>query len=363
MPEFHIDESLRKLIPTLAEAEITQLEENLKRDGCRDPLVIWNGKNILLDGHHRFEICRRNQIPYKTERLTLPDRNAAKAWIIRNQFGRRNLTPFVRAELALKLEPLIATKAKERMRAGKPVQNSAQGKTRDAIAKAAGLSHDTIHKAKIVAEKAPEEVKTKLRAGETSINAAYRDIKRKETREQVIDRLKESPLKTTTLCPILYADPPWRYEHSVSESRDIENQYPTMELEDICALPINDVAAPNALLFLWATSPKLREAMTVLERWGFSYRTCMVWVKDKIGMGYYARQKHEILLIAKRGELPPPDPKNRPDSVIEAPRGKHSQKPEVVYELIERMYPELDKIELFSRNRREGWKAWGNESA
>lgn len=189
------------------------------------------------------------------------------------------------------------------------------------------------------------------------------DLQRSARQEEFAAKAKSVPLKGTQTFPIIYADPPWRYEHSETDSRKIENQYPTMELDQICGLPINQVAADDCLLFMWATSPKLHEAMSVIDTWGFDYRTCMVWIKDKIGMGYYARQKHELLLIAKRGEIPPPLPANRPDSVISAARGKHSEKPEEVYEIIERMYPELPKIELFCRRRREGWEAWGNEGA
>src|SRR5690606_19179833 len=101
----------------------------------------------------------------------------------------------------------------------------------------------------------------------------------------------------------------------------------------------------------------------VIDAWGFDYRTCMVWVKDRIGMGYYARQRHELLLIAKRGNFPVPDPEDRPDSVIDAPLGQHSAKPDVVYELIERMYPTVErKVELFARRPRDGWAAWGNQA-
>jgi N6-adenosine-specific RNA methylase IME4 len=161
---------------------------------------------------------------------------------------------------------------------------------------------------------------------------------------------------------VIYADPPWQYDFSKSDSREIENQYPTMPIEDICALPVRTALADDCVVFMWATSPKLVEAMQVIDAWGLTYKTCMVWVKDKIGMGYYARQQHELLLIATQGNLPTPDPSNRPASVIAAPRGEHSRKPEVVYELLERMYPNLNKIELFSRNPRAGWKAWGNQA-
>lgn len=132
-----------------------------------------------------------------------------------------------------------------------------------------------------------------------------------------------------------------------------------MSLEEICALQIP--AAPDSILFLWATSPKLEEAMEVIKAWGFSYRTCAVWVKDKIGMGYFFRQKHELLLVARRGDFPSPSPENRPPSVIFSERTEHSRKPEEVYLIIEKMYPEASKIELFARTKREGWESWGNE--
>jgi N6-adenosine-specific RNA methylase IME4 len=136
-----------------------------------------------------------------------------------------------------------------------------------------------------------------------------------------------------------------------------------MELDEIKALDVP--AADDSVLFLWATSPKLAEALEVMDAWGFTYRTCMVWVKDRIGMGYYARQKHELLLVGARGSLPAPEPENRPSLVFESPRGDHSKKPDLFYQLIETMYPEYDdlRMELFARQRREGWEPWGFEAS
>lgn len=164
--------------------------------------------------------------------------------------------------------------------------------------------------------------------------------------------------------PIIYADPPWRYENPPmgDTGRSIENHYPTMQLQEICDLPVRDITAEDAVLFMWATAPKLYECMEVIDAWGFDYRTCMTWIKDKIGMGYYARNRHELLLIAKRGNLPVPEPSNRPDSVVEAPRLAHSAKPDLFYDIIEIMYPDAPKVELFARNRREGWFSWGNQA-
>lgn len=160
---------------------------------------------------------------------------------------------------------------------------------------------------------------------------------------------------------VLYADPPWLYEHAKTESRRIENQYPTMSAEELAALEVP--ASEDCVLFMWATSPKLSEAFDLMAAWGFSYRTCMVWVKDRIGMGYYARQRHELLLIGVKGEPGVPEPSDRPDSVMESPRGRHSAKPEAGYEVVERMYPGRVRVELFARTSRPGWDAWGNEVA
>jgi N6-adenosine-specific RNA methylase IME4 len=171
-------------------------------------------------------------------------------------------------------------------------------------------------------------------------------------------------LGTAEKFPIIYADPPWQYENPPigATNRAIENHYPTMTIDEICALPVGEIATKDAVLFLWATAPKLSECMRVIEAWGFQYRTNMVWVKNKIGMGYHVRNQHELLLIAKRGEVPVPLPKNRPSSVVNATRGAHSEKPEVFHEIIEKMYPELPKIELFARAVRSGWTAWGNQT-
>lgn len=162
---------------------------------------------------------------------------------------------------------------------------------------------------------------------------------------------------------VFYADPPWQYDFAESDSRKIENQYETLTADQLVELgnEIQPMAADDSVLYMWATNPKLREALRVVAAWGFEYVTGAVWIKDKIGMGYYFRQRHELLLVGKRGDFPVPEPENRPDSVIEAPRGKHSAKPALVYELLEAMYGDQPKVELFSRSQRPGWESWGNE--
>lgn len=187
MQEIKIDDEFRALIPPLTTDERAQLEENLTHDGCRDPLVVWRG--LLVDGHNRFEICRKNRIEFSTKELTeISSRELVQVWIIRNQFGRRNLSHAQRAELALKLEPLISLRAKENLIASGGDKKSGLQKSVDPIekfdtqkelAKIAGVSHDTIHKMKTVLAKGDDETVAAVRAGETTVNAAYKDIKSK----------------------------------------------------------------------------------------------------------------------------------------------------------------------------------------
>lgn len=160
---------------------------------------------------------------------------------------------------------------------------------------------------------------------------------------------------------IILADPPWQYEFGLRGCAD--QHYPCLTLEEIADIFIehmrNGEIARDCILFLWTTAPKLREALQLLDMLGFNYKTSMVWVKDKIGTGYYVRNRHELLLIAVRGDMPLPLESNRPESVIFAERREHSRKPAIVYELIERMYPDCSYLELFAREKRNGWISYG----
>jgi N6-adenosine-specific RNA methylase IME4 len=223
------------------------------------------------------------------------------------------------------------------------------------------MSGKTLEKAKKVVAAARESPKkyqkVKDEMDETgNVDRAYQKMTSAEKRE----RMTETPLPEGKF-NVIYADPPWKYEFAQSGNREVGKEYPTMELDDICKIAVP--AADDAILLLWVTVPKLREGMKVVEAWGFEYKTGMVWVKGgKIGMGYYVRSKHELLLIATRGKFGPPAEDCRPESIIIADRGKHSEKPAVVYELIEKMYPGHKYIELFARSKRDGWTSWGNEN-
>lgn len=167
------------------------------------------------------------------------------------------------------------------------------------------------------------------------------------------------------LVSLLLADPPWKYDFAETDSRQIENQYPTADAETIGThldLPWAPKLADDCVLFMWATAPKLREAFVVIDAWGFEYKTHAVWDKEKIGMGYWFRGQHELLIVATRGSKSPPEPNNRFASVFrEARDAKHSKKPTCVYEAIEKMFPNDVKFEMYAREHRDGWLQGGND--
>ena len=170
---------------------------------------------------------------------------------------------------------------------------------------------------------------------------------------------------------LVYCDPPWSFEtyaESGKDGKSADNHYACMSFEALAALqygdrPICRIAADDAVLFLWATPPMLEHALALARVWRFEYRTQLVWVKDRPGTGYWARQQHEPLLICTRGN--PPTPLVVPPSVIHAPRGAHSAKPPEVRALLESMFPhygETTRIELFARGGVQGWTVHGYEA-
>ena len=191
-----IDPEFQKLIPPLAPDEFNQLEENIKADGCLHDIIVWDG--IIIDGHNRYEICTRNNMPFKIKDWFFEDRDEAKEWIIRNQFGRRNISDYQRSALALQLKNIISVKAKQNqgMRTDIP-QNSSESykpvETREELAKTAGVSHDTIRKVEIIEEKAPEPIKEMARNNVVSINMAHGFTK---AIENMPEPEKENVMKT-----------------------------------------------------------------------------------------------------------------------------------------------------------------------
>jgi N6-adenosine-specific RNA methylase IME4 len=193
-------------------------------------------------------------------------------------------------------------------------------------------------------------------------------LKRREERERELAAATEAASQAlgTKLYGVIYADPPWRFEPWSRETgmdRAADNHYPTSVLDVIKSRPVEKIAAKDCALFLWATIPMLPQALAVMAAWGFTYKSAISWNKDKAGTGYWVRGQVELLLIGVRGHIPAPAPGEQPPAIIEAPRGRHSEKPDVFAERIERLFPNVAKLEMFARKARPGWDVWGNEVA
>ncbi len=166
---------------------------------------------------------------------------------------------------------------------------------------------------------------------------------------------------------VVYADPPWYYRQGGRGAA--RNHYLTMSTAEIAALPVASIAAPDAVLFLWATGPCLFDAAAVIAGWGFVYKTFgFVWTKTRAGWpavpkwggGHYTRSNAEVCLLAVRG-AGLPVLRHDVDSVVLEPRGEHSAKPAVIRRRIEALFGDVPRVELFARQRVAGWVTWGNE--
>jgi len=420
--EITIKQRLKDFIRPLSDLEYSQLETNILQDGCREPLSLWKheGLNILLDGHNRYKICNKNNVKFSTlfiesvtvgkEDLPLDSIERAQMWVAQNQNGRRNLDANDRAALGAQLVPSFAAEAARRqikLAGTRPNSEESIGSRtllqnyskvpqvvqkkedirnqKTAVAQAAelvgasatyvaGATKAAGYDNKTHTFRKPDVLSTiGSGKGQTKIADVMKDQRQQNQNVKLAAITKDNAnkLPDEKSYTVILADCPWRYDFAETDNRKIENQYPTMDVDELKKFKvefangkkkaIDDIAARDSVLFFWATAPKLREALTVLEAWGFEYKTHAIWDKEKIGMGYWFRGQHELLLVGTKGKMPAPGDYARVSSIIRAPRSKHSEKPEEVYQLIEKMYPKAARVEIFARNDREGWDSLGNQ--
>ncbi len=382
MQNLSINPELKALIPPLTSEEFAQLEANVCQEGIREPIITWQG--TIVDGHNRYELAQMYDLPFKVKEMAFASMEDCKEWMIRNQFGRRNLSNYQRSVLALELESVFKAKAKENQ-IRKPesvLQKSVEQKpidTQKELAKVANVSHDTIAKVKVIEAKAPEEVKAKLSTGEVSINQVYQDIKKEEKKAELEKKKEEYSERITTKSNndfkvdifntnekfrVIYADPAWSYndKQDTPQLGGAAKHYQTMSVEQICQLPVKQIAEKDSVLFLWVTSPLLEDSFRVINEWGFKYKTSFIWDKVKHNMGHYNSVRHEILLIATKGSCVP-DNKRLYDSVQAIERNdNHSEKPIEFLNIIDDLYNYGNKLEMFCRNiKKSNWYGWGNE--
>lgn len=244
-----VDKEFQALIPPLAPDEFARLEQDIVKNGCMSPLVLWSDENIILDGHNRYAICQKHDIDYSVIWLRdLKNRNDAKIWMVNNQLGRRNLTDFAKTELMLKIKPLLSEKAKENQKQNIPSYNrqnsdycktgySNIGKVNEVIAKKAEVSRDTVSKVEKILESGNQAVIEKARSGEISINKAHNIIKPKpELKPVVVEPVVDDEVfeDEPTLEEIL--------DETVKENERLQKQIESLSADDTKAELVKEQA-------------------------------------------------------------------------------------------------------------------------
>lgn len=375
--------------------------ESMRTSGQFDPITLIasetsGGPPLLLDGRHRIENCIELGLAPKWVWLD-PDADPLE-YVKAKGLYRRDLSPSQRAAAAVEfasLPPCRPTKA-----------GRSAGVSQAEAAAATGASPRTVRKAAAVKRSAPEAFE-KVRDGQLSVDAAVelarlpkdrqreivqsldtgvvRDVAkaiRKESKaarrtqrvEKIAHRAQAPALEgLPRRFPIVVADPPWSYglEPDAEDFGGPSQHYPPLTDDEIMALPVSEIAAKDAALFLWCTGTVVADGLArrVAIAWGFSPVSLIPWDKNPgsglrcRGMGHWTQQDAEYILVARRGDMPPPPPDRRlPSPLREKSSGRHSEKPPGWYHAVVRAYPDLDRIEIFARDPRLGYAAWGNET-
>lgn len=383
---------LANLFPMLAPEELQHLADDISLRGQEEPIVIY--QDMILDGRNRWEACKLAGV----EPLTIPyGGNDPLGHVLSINLHRRHLTQSQRA--------MVGARVVDWERGmNQNTDGCANLHSRKDVAKQLSISERAISAARRVRDRGVEELSDAIRDGRISVDTgealshledeAQREALALENR-QVMARAKQvraelqakrhaermenlrnieddgrptAPGKIRKKFPVIYADPPWRFgvrDEVTGREKSAENHYPTMDTDAICELfgQIGNPSAHDCVLFLWATNPMLIDGLRVMEAWGFRYVHHWIWDKEVAGTGYWGRDRHEILLIGKRGKIPAPLPGSQPETVYRERKGKHSAKPDFYAETIERLYPDVPRLEMFCRKPRPGsWDAWGYEA-
>jgi N6-adenosine-specific RNA methylase IME4/ParB-like chromosome segregation protein Spo0J len=365
-------------------AKVRELANSMSEIGLINPITVTPDK-VLITGAHRLAAARllgwtdidatEVELDDLLERLHEIDENL-----------RRNELHYLDRGNAIKRRDELLTKAGLMSKRGDNrftdrCADSAHLKTKQDVADEIGISRRVMFEEKQIATNILPEVQDAIKAADLPKTDALK-IARLDHEEQVkvADRLNEGAKSyidakrlnrreeihgTPALdgkYRVIYADPPWSYGDKLTINYGAaENHYPLMAISELCELPVKDIAEDNAILFMWVTSPLLEESFSVINAWGFKYKASFVWDKVRHNMGHYNSVRHEFLLIATRGSCQPENQKLF-DSVVSEERTEHSAKPDTFRTIIETLYPSASKIELFARQKVDGWSVWGNQS-
>jgi N6-adenosine-specific RNA methylase IME4 len=415
---------LADIFPLIEGQEFADLVADISSNGLREPIVLLHGK--ILDGRNRYRASvAAKLLPEDFDQVMVtqlrhfkhhvpagaPEPSQAELldFVWSKNWHRRHLTQSQRAIILADYEGFrhggprkpIEQDANLHLEGLDPERPRA---TRSDLAEREHVSERLMASAAVVRDRAIPELKEVGRRGDLTVTAIeqivkslpaeeqkkllaevaaapdtkkafagvvkdLRRVKQDEKKQARSDKVRDLGDKQRALPDekfgVILADPEWPFEvwsEETGQDRAAANHYPTSTIEVIKSRPVASIAADECVLGLWATVPKLPAALDVMREWGFTYVSQIVWVKDRIGMGYWFRNNHEILLIGKKGLPPKPADGTQWKSAIEAPRSAHSEKPDFQYEFFETFFPGWPAIELNARRSRPGWKVWGLEA-
>jgi DNA modification methylase/transcriptional antiterminator Rof (Rho-off) len=336
MQNLSINPELKALIPPLTSEEFAQLEANVCQEGIREPIITWQG--TIVDGHNRYELAQMYDLPFKVKEMAFASMEDCKEWMIRNQFGRRNLSNYQRSVLALELESVFKAKAKENQ-IRKPesvLQKSVEQKpidTQKELAKVANVSHDTIAKVKVIEAKAPEEVKAKLSTGEVSINQVYQDIRKEEKKAEMLEKIQQQKVQIEIsenikngdslqilesledgCIDIVLTDPPYgisyvsnrsMYDETITKRGLLnDGKDEAFELLDKTCEILSRKAAENSHLYFFCSWAVFSSFEAIISKY-FTIKTPIVWDKGNKGSGDLENDwgnQTEIVIFCVKGK-------------------------------------------------------------
>ena len=368
------------LFPLMEGAPFDELVADIKANGFAEWIVLHEGK--ILDGRNRYralvQLGYGDQVRRFSEAFEGRD---PLAFVISKNLKRRHLNESQRAMIGATVENMPAHRPKA----------ANLHTSRAAAAKLVNVSERSIASAAVVRDKGEPELQRAVNQGKLAISLAAQAAKlppalqREVAREaetgrdsivqNVVHRARRAEREATLgakQCAlpgkkygVIVTDNEWEFEAYSSETglnRSAADHYPTSDLETLKRRDVPSISADDCVLFMWSPSAMVARALEVMTAWDFGYRSQVIWRKDKTGLGYWFRNEHEILLVGTRGKIPAPAMGTQWPSVIDAPVGEHSAKPEIFLELIEAYFPTLPKIELNRRGpARPGWDAWATK--
>ena len=400
MRELKIDEELAGLIPPLTEDEFSRLEQSILEEGCRDAIILWG--NIIVDGHNRYRICTKHNIPFRTLQKEFATKDEVKLWMLQNQLSRRNLSDLARVEMVRKCEEAVKAQAKLRQQGGQggillreKLPEAKLGKrATDELGELAGVSRKTYEHATAVLDKAPEPVIEATRNKELSINAAYAVTKMPEEQQaEISKRIEQGESAKAVVSEVqsrAKSEPETEKPDKIEETRkiivpqkeivqpkidtrpigEVINIFETKKCYDlvytapdwdntklkneIYLFRLERIIADDCILLMWTKYKDIYLTTFTARQWRFNLRgASFLWINRQADTNV---AQSRVCLLWTRGDVKGLDYERQ--TIIEGPNEEGKFAPDGMRKLIDDMYGERDAIELYSFEPSAGWDVW-----